>query len=367
MEELGRLAAGIAHDFNNLLTAITAHVDLWLDRMAADDPGRTSAEEVRRMARRAVSLVRQILSFSHKRSPVPQTLDLNLVVGEMVRMLRRVIGETIAIEAVLEPGLGSIRADLGQIEHALLNLAVNARDAMPRGGRLALVTAQVDATRGAPPADSRGPWAMLSVEDTRGGTPPPAGASIPGPAASTGGAPWSASGLIVVREIVEENGGRLEVESGARGAIVRLFFPVVSEAGSLVGTPSSPASAVEGTETVLIIEDEDAVRRVLAESLQLRGYAVLEARDGDEALSIAEGQAIPIQGVITDLVLPGMPASEIARRVKPLHPEARFVFISGYERPAGLHGPDGDPDVVFLAKPFSLNDLAGALRGLLDG
>jgi CheY-like chemotaxis protein len=366
METLGRLAAGVAHDFNNLLMAITGYADLLLQQITPEDPARASAEEIQRVAQRATTLVRQILCYTHKRSRTLQILDLNLVVGDIVRMLRRLIGETVVIDASLEPGLGPIQADLGQIEQAVMNLAVNARDAMPGGGRLTLTTAQVDCLRGEDDADS-GPWAMLSVADTGCGMSDRTLSRIFEPFYTTKGGGGTGLGLSIVRDVVEGHGGRLEVESHPRGGTTfRLFFPVVGEARLAVSTAPYAAPAYEGAETVMVVEDEDSVRRVLAEGLRRAGYTVLEARDGEEALALAEGQAIPIQGVVADLVLPGMPVSEITRRVKPLHPEARFVFVSGYERPPGLYDPDSDRDVRFLSKPFSVADLTRAVRELLD-
>jgi two-component system, cell cycle sensor histidine kinase and response regulator CckA len=367
VENVGRLVASVAHDFNNLLMVLGGYADLLNVQLEPDHVGRSSVEEVRKVALRGAALVRQILAFSRKQPLHPRVVDLNLVIGDMVRMLRRLLGAEVEFDTGLDADLGKIRADVGQLEQVVMNLAVNARDAMGGAGRLTVSTTSVEHLIGRDGRPEVGSWALLTVTDTGSGMSAETRAQIFEPFFTTKASGHGTGlGLAIVKSIVEESGGHIEVSSELGvGTTFRLFFPVVQEDAATGAADAALPTAPEGDETVLVVEDEEALRRLLAESLRRYGYTVLCARDAEEALSLGEAQAIPVHTMVLDLVLPGLAAAELAQRWTLVHPETRVLCTSGYAEPTGLNGLL-DQGMSFLAKPFSPLELARKIREQLD-
>ena len=372
MEAVGRLAGGVAHEFNNLLMVIRGYSELLLQRSSANDLVRTNAEEIRKAADRAASLTRQLLAFSRKQVLQPKVLDLNAVVTEVEKMLRRLIGEDIELAAVLDLALGPVKADPGQIEQIILNLAVNARDAMPQGGRLTLKTANVTLDQayvrqhlGATP----GPYVLLAVSDTGVGMDAETRSHIFEPFFTTKGAgKGTGLGLSTVYGIVKQSGGTIWVESApGRGTTFEIYLPLVEE-GAASGElhPALPAPTPGGSETILVVEDEMSVRKLAAEFLGSNGYRVLEAQDGGEALQVCEEHRAPIHLLMTDVVMPGMSGRELAVRLTGARPEMKVIYVSGYTDDAIVQHGVREEGTVFLQKPFSLDALARTVREALD-
>ena len=372
MEAVGRLAGGVAHEFNNLLMVIRGYSELLLQRSSANDLVRTNAEEIRKAADRAASLTRQLLAFSRKQVLQPKVLDLNAVVTEVEKMLRRLIGEDIELTAVLDLALGPVKADPGQIEQIILNLAVNARDAMPQGGRLTLKTANVTLDQayvrqhlGATP----GPYVLLAVSDTGVGMDAETRSHIFEPFFTTKGAgKGTGLGLSTVYGIVKQSGGTIWVESApGRGTTFEIYLPLVEEtAASGELHRALPAPTPGGTETILVVEDEMSVRKLAAEFLGSNGYRVLEAQDGAEALQVCEEHRAPIHLLMTDVVMPGMSGRELAVRLTGARPEMKVIYVSGYTDDAIVQHGVREEGTVFLQKPFSLDALARTVREALD-
>ena len=336
MEAVGRLAGGVAHDFNNLLMVMRGYGELLLNRLDANDPLRRNAEEIQEAAKRATALTQQLLAFSRKQVLQPKVLELNAVVTEVEKMLRRLIGEDIELAATLDLALGRVKADPGQIEQIILNLAVNARDAMPQGGRLTLRTANVTLDqayarqhRGARP----GPHVLLAVSDTGVGMDAETQSHIFEPFFTTKDAgKGTGLGLSTVYGIVKQSGGTIWVESApGRGTTFEIYLPLVEKAAASGELhPALPAPPPGGTETILVVEDEMSVRRLAAEFLGSNGYTVLEAQDGGEALQVCEEHRGPIHLLITDVVMPGMSGWELAVRLAGRRPEMKVIYMSGY-------------------------------------
>jgi PAS domain S-box-containing protein len=372
LESIARLAGGVAHDFNNLLTAILGGVDVLLERVAPGDPLREGVQEIEDAARRAAALTRQLLVFSRKEVVQPVLVDLDEVVAGMVRMLRRLIGED--IELVTTPGaaLRRVRADPGQLEQIIVNLAVNARDAMPGGGRLALETGNVavDAETARLHGVSAGRYVLLAISDTGCGMSPETQAHLFEPFFTTKErGKGTGLGLSTVYGIVKQSGGYIQVASRpGRGTHFRIYLPEAEgddarAAAPAPGTP--PAAAVaRGSEAVLLVEDDPLVRRVTARTLRASGYAVLEATEGGEALRLAR-EGAPPDLLVTDVVMPHMGGEALVARFRAEHPDTRILLISGYTD----HGFDvaslGE-GVGFLQKPFAPAALARKVRELLD-
>ncbi len=372
MEAVGRLAGGVAHDFNNLLMVMRGYGELLLNQLDANDPLRRNAEEIQKAAERATALTQQLLAFSRKQVLQPKVLDLNAVVTEVEKMLRRLIGEDIELTAVLDLALGRVKADPGQIEQIILNLAVNARDAMPQGGRLTLKTANVTLDQayvrqhlGATP----GPYVLLAVSDTGVGMDAETRSHIFEPFFTTKGAgKGTGLGLSTVYGIVKQSGGTIWVESApGRGTTFEIYLPLVEEAtanGEL--HPALPPPTPGGTETILVVEDEMSVRKLAAEFLGSNGYRVLEAQDGAEALQVCEEHRAPIHLLLTDVVMPGMSGRELAVRLVGARPEMKVIYVSGYTDDAIVQHGVREEGTVFLQKPFSLDALARTVREALD-
>ena len=372
MESVGRLAGGIAHDFNNLLTAISGFGQLTLEALPADDPLRGNLDEIRNAGERAASLTRQLLAFSRQQVLKPKVIDLNEVVMETLGILRRVIGEDIAIETQFAADLGRVRADPGQIGQVLLNLAVNARDAMSGGGRLTLRTENRHLTgqEGAGQYEVLpGDYVACEMIDTGSGIPPEVLSHVFDPFFTTKEVgKGTGLGLSTVYGIVKQSGGYIWARSDAgSGTSFLICFPRVEEAADAPAPiPQTAAPILRGEETILLVEDEPAVRKLVSTILRSRGYRVLVAGDGLEALQLLESHAGSVKLLLTDVVMPEMSGRELAERVLARTPEVRVVFMSGYTSEVVGAGDLLQPGVNYLQKPFGPESLAQMVRRLLD-
>ena len=371
LEAVGRLAGGVAHDFNNILTAISGYTELLLEDIRGTDPRRADLEEIRTATQRATALTRQLLAFSRKQVLQPRVLDLNEVVQGLEKMLRRLIGEDVDLAITPAAGLGAVRADPGQIEQVILNLAVNARDAMPEGGRLTIETANVelDSTYAGAHADAvAGPHVLLAVSDTGSGMSPEVQSHIFEPFFTTKElGKGTGLGLATVHGIVAQSGGRIRVYSEpGLGTSFKIFLPRVDRAGvTLEPAPAAP-SAEGGHETVLIAEDDAAVREVVAKALAHRGYTVLRASDGRAALELARTHAGGVDLLLTDIVMPGITGRELAQTLAVEHPRLRVLYMSGYTDDAVVRRGVLEEGMPFLQKPFTSDALALRVREVLD-
>jgi len=373
MEAVGRLAGGIAHDFNNLLMVIQGYADLMTERLAEGDPLRRNAEQIQTASQRATSLTRQLLAFSRKQMLAPKVLNVQSVVVEMEKILRRLIGEDIQLETSSAPDLGLIKADRSQIEQVILNLAVNARDAMPEGGRLTIETANVELDKAAahPPAVlSPGKYVMLAVTDNGCGMDAETQAHIFEPFFTTKEkGKGTGLGLATVYGIVKQSGGYVWVYSEpGRGTSFKVYLPRIEDEPTARGRDgkSDARELPRGSETVLLVEDEKGVRELAREYLELTGYTVIAAEDGHTALELAAMHVGPIQLLMTDVVMPGISGRELAGRVKTLRPEIKVLFMSGYTDQAVVHHGILDTDAALLQKPFTMAALAAKLREILS-
>jgi PAS domain S-box-containing protein len=371
MEAVGRLAGGVAHDFNNLLTAILGSAELLLGHLGPDHPERVEAEEIRKAAMWAADLTRQLLAFSRQQVLDPQVFDLGAVVTSMDKMLRRLIRADITLRTQLAPDLGAVRADPGQIEQVIMNLAVNACDAMPGGGTLTIETANVEL--GAEPVQEQaspagGRYVMLTVSDTGMGMNATTQTHIFEPFFTTKERGKGIGlGLSTVYGIVKQSEGYVSLESQpGRGTTFKVYLPSVdAPVEATASGPRRPAS-LGGDETVLVVEDQEPVRRLTRKVLEMQGYAVLAAADGLEALRVAEHHAGTIHILVTDLVMPGMNGREVGRQLTAGRPDMRVLYLSGYADDAiGRHGVL-EPGLAFLQKPFTPETLARRVREVLD-
>ncbi len=380
MEAVGRLAGGIAHDFNNLLTAINGYATL-LVRGLGDPVLRSKAEAIGKAADRASALTSQLLSFSRQQVLASRVLDLNAVLARFDTVLRRIIGEDVRLVCLPAPGLWPIRADPGRIEQVLMNLSINARDAMPQGGTLTLETANVELDEAfvrLNPSSAPGPHVQLAVKDTGLGMAPEVQKRIFEPFFTTKPAgSGTGLGLATVYGIVKQSDGHISLESAmGRGTTFRVYLPrAVSEADELEPpeapagdvAPPLPSQGERPTETILLVEDEDVVRDLAREVLEEGGYSVLAARHAGEALLVAERHPGPIQLLLTDVVMPHMGGRELAERVAPLRPGIRVLYVSGYTDDEVLRHGVMEAEMAFLQKPFTAAALLERVRGLLDG
>jgi two-component system cell cycle sensor histidine kinase/response regulator CckA len=371
MEAFGQLAGGVAHDFNNLLTIINGYSELLLHRLPPTDPSRELAAEIYKAGERSAALTRQLLAFSRRQVLAPRVLDLNAVVGDTDRMLRRLLGEDLRLATALAPDLWAVRADAGQVEQVLMNLAVNARDAMPTGGRLTIETRNVELDAGyarARPGARPGPHVLLSVTDTGSGMTPAVKARVFEPFFTTKEpGKGTGLGLATVYGIVQQSGGHVAVYSEVGvGTSVKVYLPRVESAAG--GSKVLPGLLVppRGTETVLLVEDEAGVRALTRHVLAGCGYAVLEAADGAEAVRLAAGHGGPIHLLVTDVVMPGTGGRAVAEQVAASHPRVRVLYMSGYTDDAVVRHGVLQEGVNFLQKPFSPAALAFKVREVLD-
>jgi signal transduction histidine kinase len=368
MDAVGRLAGGVAHDFNNLLTAIGGRSELALMKLGDRDPIRADVEEILEATERAASLTRQLLAFSRKQVIEPKVLDLNAVVSGSERLLRRVVGEDVEFVSSLDPAIGCVKADAGQLEQVVMNLVLNARDAMPNGGRVIVETRNVDASEaGTSPLDlSEGSWVALVVSDAGTGMDADTRRRIFEPFFTTKEpGKGTGLGLSTVHGIVEQSGGHIRVESEpGHGTTFTIYLPQVAASAEEPRTrPVAPPE--RGSETILLVEDEDLVRSLVREMLESGGYTVLEASDPSEAVRIC-GQAGRIDMMMTDVVLPGLSGPDLAARLAPLRPKLPVLYMSGYTEDAVLQRGLLSSDTWFLQKPFTTADLAGKAREVLD-
>jgi len=371
MEAVGRLAGGVAHDFNNLLTVITGRSQLLLLKLPPESPLRRDVELVEETAHRASSLTRQLLAFSRKQMVQPRVVDLNEVVRGMETMLSRLIGEDIALATGLDPTAGCVRADPAQLEQMIVNLVVNARDAMPLGGRLTLETSYVRLDEGFARQHvglRPGPHVRLVVRDTGVGMDGLIKAHLFEPFFTTKGpGKGTGLGLATVYGIVTQSGGAIRVESEpGQGATFTIEFPRVDAPADLPGDPGGAGAAPHGSETVLLVEDEPEVRGLARDILHQQGYTVLEAADGDEALRIGREHGGPIHLLVTDVVMPQMGGRELADRLRAGRHETKVVYVSGYTDDATLHQGVSQTGMAFLPKPFTAAALAHKVRQVLD-
>jgi PAS domain S-box-containing protein len=373
MEAVGRLAGGIAHDFNNLLMVISGYSEFLLDRLGPDPALRAPAQEIAGAAARATSLTRQLLAFSRKQMLAPKILDLNGVVTENLKMLTRVIGEDIDLVMIPAATLGAVRADSGQIEQVIMNLAVNARDAMPSGGKLTIETSNLsldqEHARFLPPLIP-GNYVMLAISDTGAGMDSETQSRIFEPFFTTKGTKGTGLGLSTVYGIVKQSGGYIWVSSEpGKGTTFKIYLPRVAESvespAQIVAAPESLAPE-PGTETILLVEDEANLRYLARQFLEKQGYRVIEAADGAVAMQIAVAHEGVIHLLLTDVIMPGMNGRELAQRIAEIRPNVKILYMSGYTENVIGHNGMLDAGVRLLQKPFNLRDLKTKVREVLD-
>jgi len=371
MEAVGRLAGGVAHDFNNLLTVITSYSDLLLEDLALDDPKRDDVGEIRKAAEGAAALTRQLLAFSRQQVLEPKVLDLKAIVTGTEKLLRRLIGEDVQLTTALAPDLGAVKADPVQLEQIIINLAVNARDAMPTGGRLTIEAANVEMdevyVRSHAPARP-GHYVMLAMSDTGIGMDEQTKARIFEPFFTTKErGKGTGLGLATVYGIVKQAGGFIWVYSEpGRGTSFKVYLPRVDEPVEPAVARTATAEPGRGTETVLVVEDAASVRMVTRQVLERYGYAVLEAPNGDTALRLAAKHHGPIHLLLTDVVMPGLSGRQLAEQLAQLRPDMKVLYVSGYGDSAVVHHGILAAGVAYLQKPFTPESLARRVRDALD-
>jgi len=371
MEAVGRLSGGVAHDFNNLLGVIIGYAEYLQEHLDLENALRSSVDEILKAGKRAASLTRQLLAFSRQQVLDPKVLDLNAVVSDMDKMLRRLIGEDIELSTVLGADLGRLKADQGQLEQVLLNLVVNARDAMPQGGKLRIDAQNMlmdDAfVRRYPYPVQPGPYVCLTVTDSGIGMDAETKARAFEPFFTTKEkGKGTGLGLSTVYGVVKQSGGYIDIYSSpGAGTSFKIYLPRVEEAIK-PEAPTGGATSFTGNETILLAEDETSLRKLTRNTLELCGYKVLEAKDGVEALEVSGRYKGPIDLLLTDMVMPGMGGRALAQELARRRPEIRLAYMSGYTGQAvGSQGPV-DPGSVFLLKPFTRELLTRKIREALD-
>jgi two-component system, cell cycle sensor histidine kinase and response regulator CckA len=371
MEAVGRLSGGIAHDFNNLLGVIIGYSEVLLDRLNPEERLHKNAQEIKKAGERAASLTRQLLAFSRQQVLEPKVLDLNTVVRDLAKMLQRMIGEDISLVTVLASTLARVKADQGQIEQVLMNLAVNARDAMVNGGTLSIETANMELdeayARYHPPTQP-GHYVMLAMTDTGCGMDAETQAHIFEPFFTTKEVgKGTGLGLATVFGVVKQSGGYIWVYSEpGRGTTFKIYLPAVNEPIETGPASGAPLKAVRATETVLVVEDDEALRKLTCECLEENGYTVLAAKNPAEAIEESKRHEGTIHLLVTDMVMPGMNGRELAARLAELRPEMRVLYVSGYTDDAIIRHFILEPGLAFLQKPFTQKALERKLRELLD-
>jgi PAS domain S-box-containing protein len=369
MEAVGQLAGGIAHDFNNLLTVISGYTEILLRRLGREGEGSNEIAEVSKAADQAARLTRQLLAFSRKQVLEPKPLNLNDIVSEIQTMLERVIGENIELSTALAKDLGTISTDNGQIEQIIMNLVVNARDAMPTGGTLVLRTENVTlehASTAGRPDTTPAKYVLLTVTDTGAGMDAETARRIFEPYYTTKvrGA-GTGLGLATVDGIVKQSGGHIDVESDPDlGTTFRIYFPQIAEKAEAFSPRPPDERSLIGSETVLLVEDDEAVRGGGKQILELYGYTVLLAADGAAGLELALNHPNPIQLLMTDILMPRMGGIELAERLSAIRPELKVLYTSGYNDSSGR--PKSVAGAGYLEKPYAIEELARTLRELLD-
>ena len=371
MEAIGQLAGGVAHDFNNLLSVIIGYSDILLDRAGQDAKMRSQCQEINKAGNRAASLTRQLLAFSRQQVLEPRVLNLNAVVVDTEKMLRRLIGEDIEFRTALDPTLGSVKADPGQIEQIIMNLAVNARDAMPEGGKLVIETSNAeldDSYALQHPPLSPGRYVLLAVTDTGIGMSEETKTHIFEPFFTTKEVgKGTGLGLSTVYGVVKQSGGYIWVYSElGHGSVFKVYLPRVDQSVQQSRPNELAPELYRGTETVLLVEDEESVRTLTRSLLEEGGYTVIEASNGTHALEIAGRYSEPIHLLLTDVVMPGMNGRALAQKMIAARPKMRVVYISGYTGSFSSHGELFDAAATLVQKPFSRATLLRKLREALD-
>ncbi len=372
LRAIGQLAGGISHDFNNILASMEMNIDLLLDAMKDEDPLREYVEEIRSSAHRAASLTRQLLAFSRKQVLQPRTIDLNQLVANLEKMLRRLIGEPIELRAKLAANPLPIRADPSQMEQVILNLVINARDAMPKGGLLTISTERLELDEGgalALPGLQPGPHAILELKDTGQGMSTNTLAHLFEPFFTTKEVGRGTGlGLSTVYGIVKQSGGEVRADSEiGKGSTFTVFLPLTNHPFESAEWRRPERSEQAGTETILVAEDEAALRESICKLLRMRGYRVLEAADGDEGVNVSESFGETIHLLVTDIVMPKLGGRDLAEQVQTSRPGIKVLYISGYADDAlALYGVL-DEGHQYLEKPFDAHTLALRVRALLDG
>jgi CheY-like chemotaxis protein len=371
MEAVGRLAGGVAHDFNNLLTAIIGYAELISTRVTSNTLAKQNADLIRKAGEQAAALTRQLLAFSRKQILQPKVIDLNVLVVEMERLLRRVIGERFDLQSHPDAEIGRVKADPSQIEQVVLNLGVNARDAMPQGGELIIRTTnvQLDETAASQVSTSLRPgnYVMLSVTDTGAGMDEETKAHIFEPFFTTKGpGKGTGLGLATVYGIVRQTGGGISVESEpGQGSTFRIYLPLEMAPIDYTKSAPTPVEKSDNFETVLVVEDEEIVRELVCAVLEEQGYNVLCAADGLEALNLAENFDGTIHLLVTDVIMPHMNGHELAAKLSRIRPDMKVLYVSGYsDTDIGDHGVL-DPRFELLQKPFTPQTLARKIRDVI--
>lgn len=371
MEAVGRLAGGVAHDFNNLLTAIGGYSAFLLESLDAGDKNRDDVEQIKKAAERASALTRQLLAFSRQQVLALKVLDCNSLIADLEKMLRRIIGEDVKLATVLSSTAGRIKADPGQIEQVVLNLVVNAKDAMPHGGQITIETADVELKEDYARMHLQvkpGSYVMLAVTDGGTGMDAKTLGHLFEPFFTTKEqGKGTGLGLATVYGIVKQSGGGIYVYSEpGHGTTFKVYLPRVDEAAQLAAASPAPARASGGCETILLIEDDELVRTFIHRALRERGYDVLVAREPGEAVRLCEGHPDPIHLILTDVIMPQMHGPALLKRLSPLHPESKVVFMSGYTDTAVTYHDLLERGVPFLQKPLAPDALARKVREALD-
>lgn len=371
LEAIGRLAGGVAHDFNNLLTAMLGYSNVLLQQMPKDSPDREKVFQISRAAERASELTRQLLAFSRKQVLAVRVLDLNPVIADFEKILRRLLGADIELMTIFDPSLGQVMADPGQIEQILLNLAVNARDAMPKGGKLAMETSNVvldNHYARTQPDVKPGRYVMFSVTDTGVGMDPTTCANIFDPFYTTKEkGKGTGLGLSTVYGIVKQHKGHISVYSECgRGTVFKVYLPCVERPVEPAEEDMATNPQRHGSETILVVEDEEIVRDLACELLELVGYSVLPAAHPQEAMRISEDHNGPIHLLLTDVVLPRMDGTRLYRTIAESRPHVKVLYVSGYTQNSIVEHGVLKEGVHFLEKPFTLESLAGKVREVLD-
>src|SRR3984957_6773521 len=373
MEAVGRLAGGIAHDFNNLLMVISGYSEFLLERLGAEPHLRGPAQEIASAAERASSLTRQLLAFSRKQMLAPRIVNLNDVTTENIKMLTRMIGEDVDLVMVPSPNLWPVRADAGQIEQVIVNLAVNARDAMPSGGKLTIETSNVtldeDYARTHTPLHA-GDYVMVAISDTGIGMDNEPQTHIFEPCFTSKGTKGTGLGLSTVYGIIKQSGGYIWVHSEVgKGTTFKIYLPRVASTGQATAQVAAPVEyrKVEpGRETILLVEDEATLRYLARQYLEKQGYKVIEAADGAVAIETAVAHEATIHRLLTDVIMPGMNGRELAQRIAEIRPNVKILYMSGYTENVIGHNGTLDTGIRLLQKPFNLRDLKSKVREVLD-
>ncbi len=372
MEAIGRLAGGLAHDFNNMMTAVIGYSELLLNRLAKNNPLRQEIEEIKKAGERATSLTNQLLAFSRRQVIKPEVLSLNALIANMERMLRPLIGEDIDLVIVLDPGLGPVKADPGQIEQIIMNLVVNARDAMPEGGKLIIETANVEldstyALRHL--AVQPGPYVMLAVSDTGRGMDKETQSHLFEPFFTTKGpGKGTGLGLSTIYGIVKQNSGNIWVYSEpGKGTTFKVYLLRAEEAVESIKKGKGAVKIPRGSDTILLVEDEDMVCDLACRVLLESGYSVLVAHNPGDAIKICERHGGPIHLMVSDVVMPNMNGRDLAKKLASIRPEMKVLYISGYADSTIIQHGDLESGVAFLQKPFTQSALTQKVRKVLDG